>query len=111
MIEVKLVLEHEGEIDLLKQFVFYLRAAREEWKKSGGFNEPSMPQSPAEAEAKAIVGAEPVITDADLEKAVTEYANKNGIPATAELLASFGVKRISELPSADRSRFFMRSMV
>jgi hypothetical protein len=110
MIEVKIVLEHEGEVDLLKQFVFYLRAAREEWKKSGGFNEPSMPQSPAEAEAK-VEQVDPVITDADLEKAVTEYANKNGIPATAELLASFGVKRISELPSADRSRFFIRSMV
>ena len=114
MIEVKLVLEHEGEIHLLQQFVGFLRTARENWKAQGGFDSP-VPAGGELVNTEAPVvegprtGVDGGITDGDLEQALMSYAQKNGTPKAVELLAEFGIKRLPELASKDRARFYAKA--
>lgn len=128
MIQVKLELAHEGEVHLFQQFVGFLRTARKDWEKMGGFDaEPpktgdlgaadapapglneTVIASPTGEFVKASDGNEVGITNEDLEKVLTEYSQRHGIPAAVELLAKFGAQRLTDVATKDRSRFYAQA--
>lgn len=122
MFNVSFTLEHEGEVHLFQQFAGFLRQAREQWKKEGGFinaapGELGSPDpAPPTVNVALVDGAgndikqapkPPLgITLADMEEAVTEHAKKHGVPATLEVLQSFGAKRVTDIAASDLTRAY-----
>lgn len=130
MIEVKLILHDAIEINMVAQLQQMLEMKRTQDnarsfevplaaddRTAEQADMPAVDAAYAEAAADPVFVAEmvavaegvPVPDDVSTMRAFTQFAQKNGVEAARELLASFDVKLLKNLPLEQRAAFVARA--